>query len=298
MSMRKQFVQTVTRLLEQDERVCLLLGDIGVFGFRDAFARFPERVYNIGILEQAMVGTAAGLALSGLIPIVHTIAPFLVERALEQIKLDFGYQGLNGVFVTVGASYDYAALGCSHHCPGDVQAMTTIPGLDVVVPGSAAEFDRLLSAGYASGRPSYFRLSEVEHGQPTEVEPGRATVIRRGTAATVIAVGPMLGPVIEAVAGADVTVLHCTTVAPFDAEALRAAAAAAGSGKVLLCEPYYRGGLADAITAALWPRPVLLRSVGVPRRFLREYGKKSEHDRMIGLVPEAIAEELRMLLDA
>ena len=103
MSMRKQFVTSVTRLLERDERVCLLLGDIGVFGFHDAFVRFPDRVYNVGILEQAMVSMAAGLASTGLIPIIHTIAPFLAERSLEQIKLDFGYQMLGGVFVTVGA---------------------------------------------------------------------------------------------------------------------------------------------------------------------------------------------------
>jgi transketolase len=294
MSMRKQFVASVTRLLEQDERVCLLLGDIGVFGFHDAFARFPDRIYNVGILEQAMVGMAAGLASTGLIPIVHTIAPFLAERSLEQIKLDFGYQALGGVFVTVGASYDYAALGCSHHCPGDVQVMTSIPGLAVMVPGSAAEFDQMLIASYASGKPSYFRLSETEHGHHIVVEPGRAVVIRRGHAATVVAIGPMLGPVLDAVGDADVTVLYYATVAPFDRAVLRDCPS---SAKVLLVEPYYRGGLAGEITEALWPRPVLLRALGVPRRFLREYGSRSEHDQSIGLVPAAIAAELRRLLD-
>jgi transketolase len=294
MSMRKQFVASVTRLLEQDVRVCLLLGDIGVFGFQDAFARFPDRVYNVGILEQAMVSLAAGLASAGLIPIVHTIAPFLAERSLEQIKLDFGYQMLGGVFVTVGASYDYAALGCSHHCPGDVQVMTSIPGMAVMAPGSAAEFDQLLTASYASGKPSYFRLSETEHGHPTVVEPGRALVLRRGQAATVIAIGPMLAPVLEAVGDSDVTVLYYATVAPFDGAALRDCAS---SAKVLLVEPYYRGGLADEITAALWPRPVLLRSLGVPRRFLRDYGRKLEQDQSLGLVPAAISAELRGLVD-
>jgi transketolase len=230
-----------------------------------------------------------------LIPIVHTIAPFLAERSLEQIKLDFGYQALGGIFVTVGASYDYAALGCSHHCPGDVQVMTSIPGLAVMVPGSAAEFDQLLCASYASGQPSYFRLSEVEHGQATVVRPGQATLIRRGDAATVVAVGPTLAPVLEAVGDADVTVLYVATVAPFDGAALRDHRS---SAKVLLVEPYYRGGLAGEITQALWPRPVLLRSLGVPRQFLRAYGSRSEHDQTIGLTPDAIAVELRLLLDA
>jgi len=133
--MRRQLVKTITDILERDSRVVLLLGDIGVFGFREAFKKFPTRVYNIGILEQASVGLAAGLATEGMIPIFHTIAPFIAERALEQLKVDFGYQGLGGSFISVGASYDYASLGCTHHCPGDVQVLKTIPGMRIMVPG-------------------------------------------------------------------------------------------------------------------------------------------------------------------
>ena len=114
--MRKQFAKTTQEILVQDKKTILLLGDIGVFAFRNSFELYPERVYNIGILEQSMVSVAAGLALTGFIPIVHTIAPFTTERCLEQIKDDFGYQGLGGNIVSVGASYDYAALGCTHHC--------------------------------------------------------------------------------------------------------------------------------------------------------------------------------------
>ena len=139
--MRKQLVKTVSDILEKDPRVVLLLGDIGVYGFREAFEKYPKRVYNIGILEQASVGLAAGLALEGMIPIFHTIAPFMVERALEQLKVDFGYQGLGGNFISVGGSYDYASLGATHHCPGDVQILKTIPGAQIFVPGHPIEFD-------------------------------------------------------------------------------------------------------------------------------------------------------------
>lgn len=88
--------------MEQDKRVALLLGDIGVFGFKKSFELFPDRVFNIGILEQSTIGLAAGLSMQELIPIVHTIAPFLVERGIEQLKDDFGYQKLGGNFVSVG----------------------------------------------------------------------------------------------------------------------------------------------------------------------------------------------------
>jgi transketolase len=294
MSMRKQFVQTTSRLLEQDERVVLLLGDIGVFGFRDAFREFPERVYNIGILEQATVSLAAGLAKTGMVPIVHTIAPFLTERCLEQIKIDFGYQGLGGNFVTVGASYDYAALGCTHHCPGDVEIMRSVPGMDIVVPGNAADFDGLLGAAYASSRPTYFRLSEAENAISPEADFGEAAVVCQGSAAVVVAVGPMLEAVMEAAQGLDVTVLYYATVAPFDAATLRAQT----SRRILLCEPYYRGGLVAEIAEALWPDPVLVRSVGVPRKFLTNYGRMVEHDAELGFTPGAIRKELELLIHA
>ena len=295
MTMRKQLVKTVSRLLASDERLVLLLGDIGVFGFRDAFEAFPDRVFNIGILEQGTVSVAAGMAKTGLIPIIHTIAPFLTERCLEQIKVDFGYQALGGNFVTVGASYDYAALGCTHHCPGDVQIMTSIPGVEVVLPGSAADFDRLFTETYASGHPTYYRLSEVE---ATATEPssfGRARLVKEGQLATVIAVGPMLDPVMEAAKDFDVTVLHYTTVAPFDRDTLRRHG---GARKILLCEPYYKGGLAAEITDALWPNPVLLRSVGVPHRFLTNYGTVKEHDAALDLTPKGIRGQLELLIDA
>lgn len=295
MSMRKQFVATVSQLLTEDRRLVLLLGDIGVFGFNDAARRFPDRVYNIGILEQATVSLAAGLAKTGLIPIVHTIAPFLTERCLEQIKVDFGYQALGGNFVTVGASYDYAALGCTHHCPGDVQAVTTVPGIEVIVPGTAAEFDRLFRETYDSGRPTYFRLAEAEHHAATSASFGQASVVKEGTAATVVVIGPLLESILDAVRNLDVTVLYYHTVQPFDGDMLRRHAPA---GKVLLCEPYYRGGLAAEITEALWPRPVLLRSLGVPRRFLTNYGKVEQHDEAVGLTPDAIRAELEGLIRA
>ena len=125
--MRKQFVKTVEDILDKDKKLIVLLGDIGVFGFRNSFEKYPERVYNIGILEQSTIGMAAGLAMHNFIPVIHTIAPFIVERSFEQIKNDFGYQQLGGNFVSVGNSYDYAALGCTHHCPADVGILKNIP---------------------------------------------------------------------------------------------------------------------------------------------------------------------------
>src|SRR3989339_1983837 len=168
--MRKQLVKTVQSTLATDDNVVLLLGDIGVWGFREAFKLYPERVFNIGILEQSTISLSAGLSMSGLIPVVHTIAPFLVERAYEQLKDDFGYQKLGGNFISVGASYDYAALGCTHHCPADVNILINIPGMEIVVPGTAEEFDKLFKESYNNGNITYFRLSERKNQTEVKVK--------------------------------------------------------------------------------------------------------------------------------
>ena len=138
--MRKQFIKSLQDILYSDDNTALLLGDIGVFGFRNELKNIPNRVYNIGILEQSTVSLAAGLSSIGITPFVHTIAPFMVERALEQLKIDFGYHGLGGNFISIGASYDYSALGCTHHCPGDILSLSSIPNMQIVVPGTSGEF--------------------------------------------------------------------------------------------------------------------------------------------------------------
>jgi transketolase len=279
--MRKQLVKTVERELAGDDRVVLLLGDIGVFGFRDSFKKFPERVLNIGILEAATVSLASGLAKTQLIPVVHTIAPFLVERSFEQLKVDFGYQHLGGNFISVGASYDYASLGCTHHCPGDVGILMNIPGMEIVVPGSSTEFDTLFHESYANGSPTYFRLSERENPDPQPVRFGRANVLKKGTRATVIAVGPVLRYVLPAVEGLDVGVLYYTTVAPFDSQTLRENLPA--SKRILLVEPFYSGTLTRDVCQAVHPSAVVVESVGVPREFLTRYGHAKDHDEYVGL---------------
>jgi len=289
---RKQFVKTLEALMAQDERLVLLLGDIGVFGFRNAFSVHPERTYNIGVCEQAMTSLAAGLAKEGLIPVLHSIAPFVVERCYEQLKVDLCYQDVAAKIVSVGASYDYAALGCTHHCPGDVGILRSLPGMEIVVPGTPAEFDRLFRTGYTSSHPTYFRLSERSNTHSYEVDFGRATVVRRGSSATVIAVGPTLTQVQEATQTLDVSVLYYTTVAPFDMKTLRENCA---SGRVAVVEPFYEGTLSHDVVSALQGGGRVL-SLGVPRQFIPQYGHAGDQDLWCGLTSEQIKARLERFL--
>ena len=135
--MRTQLARTATRLVEEDPRAAVVLSEISADRFARAMRSAPDRVVNVGIMEQTLVGVGAGFAMEGFHPIVHTMAPFLVERPFEQVKVDFGYQGLGGTLASVGAPYDYGTEGGTHHSPGDVGVVLTVPGTDVLVPGCA-----------------------------------------------------------------------------------------------------------------------------------------------------------------
>ncbi len=284
--MRRQLVETIECVMAEDERLVLLLGDIGVWGFRNAFARFPGRVHNIGILEQATISMAAGLAAEGFIPVFHSIAPFVVERAYEQIKIDFGYQRLNGVLISVGASYDYAALGCTHHCPEDVAILKAIPGMRIVVPGAASEFDGLFRQAYQGDQPIYFRLTEQAHTSSISVVFGQATVVREGMLGTIVVVGPLLETVLKACCDMDVTVLYYTTLEPFDRSTLYTNSK---TDRIAVVEPFYEGTLCHEVVSALGAdRSARVLSIGVPRQFLRSYGTVHQQDLECGLTAEAL----------
>ncbi len=155
--MRLAFPKTVLELMDKDERIVVLLGDIGVFAFKDVFAKYPTRCINFGICEQTMVGCAAGLAMAGMIPILHTIEPFLIERAFEQIKDDFGYQELKGNIVGVDVSKTAPNLGYTHQTPYAKTLMGLIRGMNYFEPQSPEEFDLTFKNNYNKGL-NYFRI--------------------------------------------------------------------------------------------------------------------------------------------
>ena len=281
LTMRQQMVRTLTDALDVDKRLVVLLGNISVSLFdKRLYKAQPQRLYDLGISEQAMVSIAAGLALEGMTPVVHSIAPFIAERAFEQIKDDFCYQQLGGAFITIGASYDYSESGMTHHAPGDVQVLRSLPGMRIVVPGSADEFDTLFRASYSDGQPTYYRLSERQNTSPQRVIFGKGEVIREGAQATIVAVGPMLSTVLAATEGLDVTVLYYTTVAPFDGETLRARSP---HGKIILVEPFYAGTLIPEVTAAMGTTLVRVEAIGVPHQTLTRYGTPEQYDKWLGL---------------
>jgi len=273
MTMRDRFYEAAADLLERDERTAMVIAEIGSSQLAAAGAR-SDRVINVGIREQLMVATAAGLALAGFRSIVHSYAPFVVERPYEMLKLDLGHQDVGAVLVSVGASYDAAASGRTHQTPEDVAAVAALPGWHVYVPGHEDEADRLFRHAVGEGERAYVRLAERTNERGRDVAPGGLYVERRGRSATIVVVGPLLDAVNEATAHLDVTVLYTTTVRPFDRATLRANASAV----VILVEPYLAGTSAAEVSAALEDVPHRLVSTGIPNIEHRRYGTWREHD--------------------
>ncbi|MGW6490465.1 transketolase family protein [Streptomyces sp. NPDC055056] len=297
-TMRDRFAPVVSRLLDEDPRVAVVLAEIGADGFAEARRRHPDRVINVGIREQLLIGTGAGLALTGLRPVVHTFASFLVERPFEQVKLDLGHQGAGAVLVSAAASFDWPAGGFTHMAPGDVALLDTLDGWTVHVPGHPDEAETLLRHAVAAGDDKvYVRLSVQANARPLGVDGSRFRIVREGREGVVVAVGPMLDAVLAATEGRDVTVLYATTVRPFDAAALRAATEAAGTD-VVLVEPYLAGTSTAAAGDALADVPHRVLGLGVGRRELRRYGTMEEHLVAHGLDARSLRERIDAFLAA
>ncbi|MDQ0379918.1 transketolase [Amycolatopsis thermophila] len=281
-------------MLDEDPRVAVVLADISAASLADAARRHPDRVINVGIREQALVGVAGGLALAGMRPVVHTFPSFLVERPYEQVKLDLAHQGAGAVLVSWGGSYDMPTAGRTHQSPGDVALIDTIPGWTVHVPGHPDEAVAVLRDALPGDDMVYLRLSGQSNAHP---RPGPGMqVVREGTRGVVLAVGPMLDRVLAATDGLDVTVLYATTVRPFDGATLRSAVT--GAADVVLVEPYLAGTSAHQVSEALSDVPHRLRALGVRRDVeVRRYGDVADHDLAHGLDEASIAAAVKAFLD-
>ena len=294
-SMRRRFARVTSEAMDSDDRLALVLADIGVDSFEAVGAphRHPERVVNVGIREQLMIGVAAGLAQEGMRPVAHSYAPFLVERPFEQIKLDLGHQDAGAVLVSIGASYDGAPEGRTHQAPGDVALLATVPGFAIHVPGHPDEAEQVLRREFARGGRAYIRLSEEMNAEARPIE--ELAVVRPAGpgAPLVLAVGPTLEAVLAATAGLEVAIAYASTVVPFPAAALRAVVTGVD---VAIVEPYLAGTSAAAVAEALGDRPHRLLGLGVPPAELRRYGTPAEHRRAHGLDATGIRRSLDAFL--
>lgn len=231
--MRNAFADELTKLGNEDPRVVMLTGDIGNRLFDRFRATHAERFFNCGVAEANMMGVAAGMAMSGLRPIVYTITPFVTTRCLEQIRVDVCYHEAPVTIVAVGAGLSYAGLGPTHHSCEDISFLRSIPNMVVICPGDAWEVRAALRAALGQDRPVYIRMGKkgeplVHANIPADFIIGRAITIEDGKDVCLLSTGNMLPETIAAAhllreKGVSVRAVSFHTVKPLDDSCLEEA---------------------------------------------------------------------------
>jgi transketolase len=305
--MRNAFATSVAQSAAADERICLLLADLG-FGVFDDFERVaPGRLINVGIAEQTMIGVAAGLAQAGKRAVAYTIAPFITSRAHDQVRVDVAAGNANVLLVGVGGGVAYGYLGLTHHAIDDLAAMRALPNMTVLSPCDPQDAAGAVRAALALDGPAYLRLGK--NGEPallracTPFEIGRATAVRGGQDVTIASTGPILSSAIGAAElladdGIDAAILHFGTVKPLDEEAVLTALAETGL-IVALEEHSIVGGFGSAIAevAAQTGAGRVVRA-GFPDCYVHEVGGRDHLLAHYGLDATGIAGRVRTALGA
>ena len=298
--MRTAFIKTLCELAEQDERIWLLCGDLGYSVLEGFSSRFPNRFVNVGVAEQNMTGIAAGLALSGKVVFIYSIANFPVMRCLEQIRNDVCYHNLNVKIVTVGGGLTYGSLGYTHHGVEDIAVMRVLPNMTVIAPGDPVEARLATQAILNTPGPCYLRLGKAGEPVVHQIEPefqvGKAISLQLGTDLTLISTGGMLQSVVLAAEklasqGYSVQVLSMPTVCPLDEPAI--VQAAKQTGKIITVEEHGLGGLGSAVAEvlALGGIPVKFRLLRLQREAMKVAGSQTVLRSSQGLSIERIVDE-------
>ncbi|GBG57909.1 transketolase [Sporomusaceae bacterium FL31] len=236
----------------------------------------PDRFFNVGIAEQNLMGTAAGLAAAGKIPFVSTFAMFAAGRAYEQVRNSICYPKLNVKIAATHAGLTVGEDGASHQAIEDISLMRTIPNMTVIVPADATEARKAVEFAAKYKGPVYLRLGRSStpdiFGDSYEFEHGKAVQLADGKDLTIIATGIMVAPARKAAEelielGISARVLNIHTIKPIDKEAI--AKAAQETGAIVTCEEHsIIGGLGSAVAEVIVEStPVPLERVGVMDTF-------------------------------
>jgi len=260
---------------ERDPRVWLLTGDLGYSVLERFSSQFPGRYLNAGVAEQNMAGVAAGLALTGKIVFVYSIANFPTLRCLEQVRNDVCYHRLSVKIVAVGCGLAYGGHGYTHHGVEDLGVMSLLPNMTVMAPGDPVEARWATRTIAKRSGPAYLRLGKagepLVHKNDLAIEFGRAVQVVDGTQATMISTGGMLDTAVRAAGllaarGVSVRVLSMPTLRPLDEE--RIIAEAKRTGRLVTLEEHGPGGLGSMTGECLARAGLGIRFV--PLRLLPE----------------------------
>ena len=305
--MRAAFVRTLIELAQEDERIFLLVGDVG-YSLVEPFAeKFPKRFLNTGIAEQNMAGIAAGLALCDKVVFVYSLANFPTIRCLEQIRIDICYHNVNVNIVASGGGLTYGTLGYSHHVTEDMAVMRALPNMTIITPGDPIEAALATAAVGQHPGPCYLRLvrtgDPVVHQTPPAFQIGKAIELRTGNDITLISIGGILPNVMQAASqlssrGIESRVLSMHTLKPLDTDAIMRAVRETKA--VVTIEEHSKiGGLGSAVSEVLAEYNqfrVPFRRIGIDDTISQEVGNQEYLQRLFSLSTGDIASAAESLI--
>ena len=281
----------------KNPNVVVLEADLGNATKSNAFKEVaPERYFNMGISEQDLIGTAAGFAAAGKIPLASSFAVFATGRAFEQVRNSVCYPKLNVKICATHAGLTVGADGGSHQAIEDISLMRTLPNMTVINPADAKEAEAAVLAAIDYQGPVYIRLGRAEtkdiHDDSYHFEWGKAEVLRQGSDVTIFATGIMTAKALDAAEtlakqGVQAEVINVHTIKPLDEETV--IASAKKTGKVVTAEEHsIIGGLGSAVAEVLARQcPTKQAFVGVQDSF-GESGSPDDLLEKYGLTAEVI----------
>lgn len=273
---REELGKILVELGKERKDLVVITGDLGRSTGVSAFEVYPERYFNLGISEQDIIGTAAGLASAGKIPIVSTYAMFLAGRAWEQIRNSVARDGLNVKMIGTHSGLSPSADGGSHQCFEDIALMRTIPRITLVLPSDVSELRQTVRAAVNSEGPWYIRLGRGEaktlFDENDGFKIGKARRISNGSDIAIVASGPLVPEAIQAEAmlqadGIQASVIDMHTIKPPDEPAIIAIAEETG-GIVTVEDHNILGGLGGTVSEILCKHhPIPVEMIGIHDRF-------------------------------
>ncbi|AEM77805.1 transketolase family protein [Thermoanaerobacter wiegelii] len=305
MATREAYGKALVELGAKNKNVVVLDADLSKSTKTADFQKvYPDRFFNMGISEQDMMVTAAGLATCGKIPFASTFAIFATGRAYEQVRNSIGYPHLNVKIAATHAGITVGEDGATHQSIEDISLMRGIPGMVVINPADAEETRQAIFAAAEHYGPVYIRLGRMAvpdiHDQNYKFELGKGEVIREGKDVAIIATGIMVAIAIEAAdklkeEGIEATVVNIHTIKPIDKDLI--VEVAKKTGKVITAEEHnIIGGLGSAVAEVFSEEcPVKIKRIGIKDQF-GQSGSPKELLKYYGLTAEDIVKNSKAIL--
>lgn len=255
-SNKQSVCNVLTELAKTDESICVLCSDSrGSGSMTDFSEKFPERFIEVGIAEQSLVSTAAGLAACGMKPVAVSPAAFLSTRSLEQIKVDVAYSHNNVILLGVSGGVSYGALGMTHHSVTDIAGIASIPGMRVYFPSDRIQTAALIRALMNDKEPAYIRTGrnaaeDIYNEENYSFELNRAQILREGKDIAVIACGETVSHALKAgkilaEKGISSMIIDMYCIKPIDREAVQKAMS---TGRIITVEEHVKiGGMGSFV---------------------------------------------------